>query len=154
MGCGKSQEYAIQELNDIFNILKQENSELKAEKEALMREQIDKPSDEKDIIRSIGNMSNELESNYRDAKILLQDFSKSINYQKKSTPETRIGQITQLRLKLEETYKRIENCYMQKQAYSKLNSEVRIAVNQMDKDMQDKRLEVQKYRELLSQLDL
>jgi hypothetical protein len=154
MGCGKSQEYAIQELNDIFNILKQENTQLKEEKEALMREQIDKPSDEKDIIRSIGNMSNELETNYRDAKILLENFVQSINYQKKSTPETRIGQITQLRLRLEDTYKRIENCYMQKQIYSKLNSEVKFAVEQMDKDMQGKRLEVQKYRELLSQLNL
>lgn len=154
MGCGKSQEYAIQELKDVYDILKQENNQLKAEKEVLMREQIDKPSEEKEITRSIKNMSNELETNYRDARILLEDFVKSINYQKKSTPETRIEQIAQLRLRLEDTYKRIENCYIKKQIYSKLNNEVRITVEQMDKDMQGKRLEVQKYRELLSQLNL
>jgi predicted RNase H-like HicB family nuclease len=154
MGCGKSREFALQELNDVFEILKVENEQLQTEKETLMREQIDKPSDEKEIIRSISNMTAELELNYRDAQTLLVDFVESINYQKKSSPETRIGQIIQVRLKLEDTYRRIENCYSQKQTYSKLNSEVRIAVEQTENDLKAKRAEIQKYRDLFSQLNL
>ena len=53
MGCNTSKQVAIQELSDIHEILKIENSKLEEEKENLLRDQIDKPAEDKEIQQSI-----------------------------------------------------------------------------------------------------
>ena len=154
MGCGKARQAAMQEFQDIYEILKLENSKLEETKEALLSDQIDKPSDDKMIEKSMRDMTRELEEKYREAHALLQNFLETIQHQQEKNPLNRIFQISELRLKLEDTYRRIENCYAQKQTYWKLNSDIRVAIDQVDIEIQAKQAELKTHKDLCLELNL
>jgi serine/threonine protein kinase len=113
MGCGKAKLIAIEELKDIISLLQTENKELEEEREKLLYEQIDKPTDDKEIIESLKSMKLALERRYREVKTLLEQLIDVISKQKETNPNNRISQISELRQNLENTYKRIDSLYLQ-----------------------------------------
>lgn len=147
MGCSTAKQIAMQELLDIGEILKIENSKLEEEKENLLRDQIDKPADDKEIQQSVRKMTLELEETYRKAYQILQDLIVSAEHQRDSNPANRITQIYNMRMKLEETYKRIENCYMQKMSYAVANVEIKAEIENEKAKNRDLEMEIQGYKE-------
>ena len=145
MGCSTAKQIAMQELLDIGEILKIENSKLEEEKENLLRDQIDKPADDKEIQQSVRKMTLELEETYRKAFQILQDLIASAEHQRDSNPANRIAQIYNMRMKLEETYKRIENCYMQKMNYAVANVEVKAEIEREKAKNEDLEMEIQSH---------
>lgn len=154
MGCTKSREIAIEELQDIANILRTENMQLEEEKEKLLYDQIDRPADDKEIARSLKGMTLELEEMYKGSKELLDEFVITISHQKENSPEVRMAQIFDTRKQLEELSKRIENFFLQKKAYIKLNNELQLAIDQNEKEIYEKTLQIQNYKLMCMQLKL
>lgn len=147
MGCSTAKQVAMQELMDIGEILKIENTKLDEEKENLLKDQIDKPADDKEIQQSIKKMTLELEDTYRKAYQLLQDLIASAEYQRDGSPAGRVSQIYAMRLRLEETYKRIENCYMQKMNYSVINSGIKGEIEKEKQKNREIEAEIQAHKE-------
>lgn len=128
MGCGKTRQMALDELKEVYEILQLENQKLTEEKENLLRDQIDKPSDDKEIQQSMKGMTIEISDNYAEARAMLEDFLSTITFQYENSPERRIYNMFEMRHKLEETYRRIENSLSQKQTYIKLNQALMQAI--------------------------
>lgn len=147
MGCSTAKQVAMQELMDIGEILKIENNNLNEEKENLLRDQIDKPAEDKEIQQSIRKMTLELEEYYRKAYQLLQDLIASAEFQRDGSPASRVSQIYGMRLRLEETYKRIENCYMQKMNYAVINAEIKAEIEKEKQKNREIEAEIQVYKE-------
>lgn len=147
MGCNTSKQVALQELLDIYEILKIENSSLEEEKENLLRDQIDKPAEDKEIQQSIRKMTLELEDTYRKAFQLLTELIASAEFQRDGSPSSRINQIHKLRFKLEEIYGKIESFHIEKKKLSTENDELRLLIEQEKAKHQEIRAELQGLKE-------
>ena len=147
MGCNTSKQVALQELSDIYEILKIENSALEEEKESLLRDQIDKPAEDKEIQQSIKKMTLELEETYRKAFHLLTQLITSAEFQRDGSPSSRINQIHKLRFKLEEIYRKIESFHLEKKTLSTENDELRLLIEQEKAKHQEIRAELQGLKE-------
>ena len=148
MGCNVSRKVAIEELQDIADILKLDNTKLEEEKEKLLYDQIDKPSDDKEIAKCLKNMNGELEEQYVQSRQLLFEFVETISRQKENTPENRIFQIIDLRQQIEEVYRRTESFCQQKKAQIRLCRELAVAIEDIEKEIIDKTQRLSKLKSL------
>jgi hypothetical protein len=147
MGCNTSKQVAFEELSDIFEILKKENSALEEEKEALLKDQIDKPAEDKEIQQSIKKMTLELEETYRRAYELLKQLIASAEFQRDGSPSSRINQIHKLRFNLEEIYGKIESFHLRKKQLNHENDELRILIQNEKSKNNEIQTELQCYVE-------
>ena len=154
MGCSQGRGVAMEELQDIANLLKTENACLEDEKEKLLSDQIHKPADDKEITKCLTDMAKEVKKMYGESRDLLIDFVDTISRQLDNSPEIRIVQILEARSKLEEIGKRIDNFYLQKRAYAKLNTEIQLTIEQNEREIYEKSLQIQNYKILCTQLKL
>ena len=154
MGCGKSHIVALEELQDISNILKTEISNLEEEKEKLLYEQINRPAEDKEIYKSLKGMALEIDCEHKEAKKLLLELVEVISYQMENTPEIRMVQVIEMRRNLEEIEKKIENFYLQRNAYTRLNGQMKQSISQNIQDISEKKNRLDQYKGMCKQLNL
>ena len=74
MGCSYGKSAAIGELNEIIKQISQENSILEKERDKLRSQHDDRPEEEKDSLKDLRLMHNDLEKEIKELKDIMMDF--------------------------------------------------------------------------------